>query len=76
MARNSRPLNEVVASMIWPTPMARDSTNRSGQAHRYLVEHRYNLQDAMAAHGVRGSLNPAWVEWLMGYPEGWTDLGP
>jgi len=21
-----------------------------------------------------GSLNPAWVEWLMGYPSGWTDL--
>jgi hypothetical protein len=20
-----------------------------------------------------GSLNPTWVEWLMGYPEGWTD---
>ena len=23
---------------------------------------------------VRGSLNPAWVEWLMGYPIGHTDL--
>ena len=22
---------------------------------------------------VSGSLNPEWVEWLMGYPEGWTD---
>ena len=21
-----------------------------------------------------GSLNPPWVEWLMGFPEGWTDL--
>ena len=21
-----------------------------------------------------GSLNPQWVEWLMGFPEGWTDL--
>jgi hypothetical protein len=21
-----------------------------------------------------GTLNPQWVEWLMGYPEGWTDL--
>lgn len=24
--------------------------------------------------GRIGSMNPAWVEWLMGYPSGWTDL--
>jgi hypothetical protein len=23
-----------------------------------------------------GSLNPMWVEWLMGFPTGWTDLKP
>lgn len=23
-----------------------------------------------------GQLNPQWVEWLMGFPEGWTDLKP
>ena len=23
-----------------------------------------------------GSLNPTWVEWLMGWPLGWTDLAP
>ena len=25
-------------------------------------------------HQVGGSLNPTWVEWLMGWPIGWTDL--
>ena len=25
-------------------------------------------------HQSWGQLNPQWVEWLMGYPEGWTDL--
>ena len=25
-------------------------------------------------HENGGSLNPTWVEWLMGYPIGWTDL--
>ena len=25
---------------------------------------------------VSGSLNPTWVEWLMGFPLGWTDLDP
>lgn len=24
--------------------------------------------------GVSGQLNPTWVEWLMGFPLGWTDL--
>jgi hypothetical protein len=23
---------------------------------------------------LTGKLNPVWTEWLMGYPEGWTDL--
>jgi hypothetical protein len=23
---------------------------------------------------VTGKINPAWVEWLMGFPIGWTDL--
>ncbi len=25
---------------------------------------------------VGGPLNPTWVEWLMGFPPGWTDCGP
>ena len=28
---------------------------------------------SMAA-GNGGQLNPTWVEWLMGFPLGWTDL--
>ena len=24
---------------------------------------------------VGGQLNPDWVEWLMGLPVGWTDIG-
>jgi hypothetical protein len=27
------------------------------------------------ANQIGGSLNPTWVEWLMGLPAGWTDLG-
>jgi hypothetical protein len=26
--------------------------------------------------GNGGKLNPDWVEWLMGWPLGWTDLKP
>jgi len=34
-----------------------------------------NLSEDAAALGSRGELNPPWVEWLMGFPIGWTDLG-
>ena len=44
--------------MLLPTPTA---NRRSG-----LQSHGVNV--------VEGSLNPDWVEWLMGYPQGWTDL--
>ena len=27
------------------------------------------------SQGSNGQLNPDWVEWLMGFPIGWTDIG-
>jgi hypothetical protein len=33
-----------------------------------------NSGDGLAAT-AGGSLNPDWVEWLMGFPVGWTDIG-
>jgi len=35
-----------------------------------------NLEEVIAGKcgKATGQLNPAWVEWLMGYPIGWTDL--
>ncbi len=34
------------------------------------------ITGALIRQGVIGSLNPEWVEWLMGFPIGWTDCGP
>jgi hypothetical protein len=35
-----------------------------------------NLSEDLAALGDHGELNPPWVEWLMGFPIGHTELSP
>lgn len=62
---------EVVA--MWPTPRANlvqpILTEKLGQRNKG------NLEEAVAASGsIGGQLNPMWVEWLMGFPLGWSDL--
>lgn len=53
---------------------------RTGQAERWMNKKRSrNLNDQIAAgenqtEDGSGQLNPAWVEWLMGFPTGWTEL--
>lgn len=61
-----------------PTPTARLGTQGGPQAKRYLDPKRSNdLDDAVAYQEEKpGQLNPTWVEWLMGFPIGWTDLDP
>ena len=64
-------------SWFWPTPTAwlgRRPAHATGDPARYFNPERSNdLSDAVAIQ-TGGSLNPMWVEWLMGFPEGWTDL--
>jgi len=52
------------------TPTARDW--RSGKASQ--ATHDKNSRPL--SEQIGGSLNPPWVEWLMGWPLGWTDLKP
>ena len=46
-------------SKLWPTPAARDCKGANSMEH-------------LETEG--GQLNPDWVEWLMGFPVGWTSL--
>ncbi len=57
-----------VVHQMWGTPNAHPRTFSPRQQTRPKDE-QYQL-----ANQVGGSLNPQWVEWLMGYPAGWTDL--
>jgi len=38
--------------------------------------HSINLADTVGSNKQTGQLNPIFVEWLMGYPIGWTELKP
>ena len=61
-------------SNLFPTPDASPQKYRlNGNSQQS------NSLPALAKKGELssspGRLNPAWVEWLMGWPIGWTDLG-
>tara|TARA_R110000751_G_C13490778_1_gene449059 strand:+ start:13 stop:489 length:477 start_codon:yes stop_codon:yes gene_type:complete len=58
------------AVKMWPTPTANEDA--CGTPNGKMQKMRGNHPDVRNT-GV-GTLNPQWVEWLMGYPEGWTDL--
>jgi hypothetical protein len=65
------------AVRMWPTPRARLGDPKRGSpspalARRRLRSGRRNLDDVV----LGGQLNPDWVEWLMGWPIGWTGLEP
>ena len=60
-------LEESVAMM--PTPTSRDWKDAGPNVNYEKAKKKGRL----AGHSG-GSLNPTWVEWLMGYPKGWTDL--
>lgn len=55
--------NNLKGVVMYTTPCAADATgSHGGNNHRSLRT------------DVAGQLNPTWVEWLMGFPIGWTEL--
>ena len=60
-------LQTMARKNLWPTPTAHNAkeTNARSETTRNTP--------TLAAQ-VGGKLNPTWVEWLMGWPLGWTDL--
>lgn len=66
--KSELPTGGIGCSSLLPTPTARDW--RSGKASQ--ATHERNSRPL--SEQVGGLLNPRWVEWLMGMPEGWTSL--
>ena len=59
---------------LFPTPSARDW--KSSHASQATMQKNTRPLNETITDGSGGQLNPEWVEWLMGWPIGWTDLEP
>ena len=69
---------------LWPTPnvpnggrAVPDDAEWSTLRCAYRADGKkiqVGLNSAVKKVEGRGQLNPTWVEWLMGFPPGWTDL--
>ena len=62
----------------WPTPRAseyKDCGPVGSKSHANMKKKYYLSAEAKEESMPRGQLNPDWVEWLMGVPTGWTELG-
>ena len=56
---------------MWPTPTANeDAAGRPGGKMQKMLGNHPEVRKPLGG----GTLNPTWVEWLMGYPLGFTDL--
>ena len=66
------------AVQFWPTPTygkLAGGTGGMNQIEALYSEGKISSEERRAMRaGNGGKLNPTWVEWLMGFPLGWTDL--
>lgn len=73
-----RVASRICERMDWPDP---DSVCFQEQGSRNVTicrggSYKNNLDELieLSPAGVIGRSNPMWIEWLMGYPIGWTEL--
>jgi len=76
VTRESGSYQSLTGAVRWPTPSAEDNRDR-GNLSMPSIQRRQaigkQLLLSMVADPTSGALNPTWVEWLMGFPAGWTD---
>jgi hypothetical protein len=77
--KNGKPYKSrlIEAVAMWPTPRAAQAESRNHTVYARESGKPQNLENRIAQRepsAIGGKLNPTWVEWLMGFPIGWTDL--
>ena len=73
--RSATGVSLATAVAMLPTPCAQDAKNSTLPISQ---RDRDSIPGYLLSNGERpgGQLNPDWVEWLMGFPIGWTSLAP
>lgn len=74
LKRKSPTLGAMGAANWWPTPNARDHKGAPGAGSRARGGRSSSLPASVKETDGSGRLNPAFLEWLMGFPIGWTEL--
>jgi hypothetical protein len=62
---------------MWPTPTHGKMAGETGEFNKVQAlysDGKISDEEKSMQAGNGGKLNPTWVEWLMGFPLGWTDL--
>ena len=62
-----------IAVHLWPTPTSRDWRSEKCSPEVF-AERDAHTRGKTLPWEIGGSLNPTWVEWLMGFPAEWTAL--
>jgi len=74
-SEHNRNTPTLTAQVNWPTPRTAGMCGGTG-SWELLNKNTTKEEARLMGAGNGGKLNPTWVEWLMGWPLGWTDLKP
>jgi hypothetical protein len=72
--KKNKQVQLVDAVKMWPTPTSSLGTKGARIMPRQSREGVTLIEAVRLSEQIGGSLNPTWVEWLMGFPLGWTAL--